>query len=365
MPRTRARRWSLLAFAGLALTLSEAGPSTADACGSFRSRRVDPEQTPSLAREKVLLVHDSVTRRQHFIREIAFVRAREPFGFVVPTPTRPEVAEVAKTPFTKLRANFPFAPVARDRSTGARSGGSKSAGGGVEVLSVEKVGSFTAFVLAADDAEALGKWLADNELVSDEANDAWLAHYVELGFYYVAMRYDPPKLDASNEWDLPSEEVEAETVRISFATPLPYYPYLEPTRPQTDRVAGPRLLELWYVGAAPVVPIATRERDGLSAWVQPLKRGLAHADARSSLARSLEPELAELLPEGPLVVQTFQDQKRVRDGFGDVLFAFRGGVPRTPELDAELEPLLGLLDPALIAAPPSAEAPAGAQEDSP
>lgn len=319
------------------------GPAVADACGSFfRAKHVAPEQAPSLSREKVLLIHDGVGNRQHFIREVAFTRASEPFGFVVPTPTRPEVAEVASTPFTELRARFPFAPIPR---VGRGRTGQPYGDAGVEVLEVAKVGSFTAFVLAATDADALGKWLADNQLVSNEASDAWLAHYVEMNFFYVAMRYDPPA-DADAEQ---SRDVIAETIRISFATPIPYYPYLEPSRDPATAPVGPRLLELWVVGVEPVIPLALRERDGQRSWVQPLSRGLVTRDARATLEQALEPELESLLPDGTLVLQTFQDQKRSREGFGDVLFGYEQARPLTPELAAELEPLLGILDPALVA----------------
>jgi hypothetical protein len=340
------RRNRALAVIG-ALALSLLGPSVADACGSFfRSKRASPEQTPSLAREKVLLIHDAEAKRQHFIREVAFVRAREPFGFVVPTPTRPEVAAVKSTPFTKLRTFFPFDLRDGQASTG-RSIGSSPRGAGVEVLEVAKVGSFTAFVLAATDADALGRWLAKNQLTRDEAGDAWLAHYVDMGFYYVAMRYDPPRKSSPGS----SREVVAETMRISFATPIPYYPYLEPTRELADQPDDePRVLELWYVGAEPVVPVALREGEGEgeNAWVQPLRRGNVSADARARLEVTLAPELADLLPaSGSLWVQTYQDRKRDRRGFGDVLFAFERGRELTPELIAELEPLLGVLDPAL------------------
>ena len=71
-------------------------------------------------------------------------------------------------------------------------------GGGVTILDIQKVGSFTAFVLAADDAGALAKWLKDNGLVSSPETDPWLAHYVKAKFYYVAMRYDPPKEGAKD-----------------------------------------------------------------------------------------------------------------------------------------------------------------------
>ena len=55
--------------------------------------------------------------------------------------------------------------------------------------------------------------------------------------------------------------------------------------------------------------------------------------------------VSALLPEGPLVVQTFQDQKTKRTTYQDVLFAYR----EAHELDVEaLGPLLGVLDPSLV-----------------
>src|SRR5690606_1124190 len=115
--------------------------SVARACGAFfHVRMISPEQRPSLAREKVLIIHDAVRGQQHFIREVAFRKADQTFGFVVPTPTRPEVAEVATNPFTKLRERFPFAPTPRAAiGTGGAYGGSSGSWEGVEVLSAEKV----------------------------------------------------------------------------------------------------------------------------------------------------------------------------------------------------------------------------------
>ncbi len=330
----------------LALALVPATPP-AHACGSFFSARVlSPEERPSLAREKVLLIHDAATMRQHFIREVAFRRASEPFGFVVPTPTRPEVAAVEHTPFTKLRQRFPFSLRGIAAGGYGFGGGGMGSGGarGVEVLAVEQVGSFTAFVLAADDAAALAGWLRDNQLVSTPDADRWLAHYVRMGFFYVAMRYDPPKSGAR------SKAVTAETIRISFDTPLPYYPYLEPDRAGEPSTADPRLLELWLVAGEPHVPVALREHEGERRWLSPFEPGQVTPVARRSLERVLRDELEQLLPAGELVLQTFQDQKRSRLGWSDVVFAPTRARELAPAQREALLPLLGSLDPALVAA---------------
>lgn len=346
----RSRSVASLGLIGLlACTLGVGLPApVADACGGFYSVRVlAPEKRPSLAREKVLIVHDAARGREHFIREVAFRKADQRLGFVVPTPTLPEVAKVEKNPFTKLRERFQFASDAVGYGSGHGSAGFGGRGGGetVEVLKVEKVGSFTAFTLRATEAEALKKWLADNELTSRPAADVWLEHYVRMRFYYVALRYDPPP-DARGRKYAP---VAAETVRISFDTPVAYYPYFEPEIEHETR--EPRLLEVWYVGTDAVVPVAQQldaaESPARPRWVRPLRPGKKDPRARTRLVAALLDELEALLPEGELVVQTFQDQKRRRTGFGDILFAFAEAKPLTAE---QLGPLVGVLDPGLVAA---------------
>lgn len=327
-----------------ALAFVAAAPSAAACGGFFHAKPVPPEQRPTLAREKALIVHDVEKGREHFVREVAFRRADKRFGFVVPTPSVPEVASVANTPFTKLRERFAFAAGNARSGGGVRTdAGFGGRGGGMEVLAVEKIGSFTAFTLAATDAAALAGWLKKNGLVSTPEADVWLEHYVRMGFYYVAMRYDPPK-DAKGRGD---GAISAETVRISFDTPVAYYPYFEPEAKHTSR--SPRLLELWYVGPHAVVPIAEYTQAGQAArWVRPMRAGKLSRDARAALTAVLDEQLAGLLPVGPLVVQTFQDQKRSRAGFKDVLF---GSVERRtmgPEPRKLFETMFAVLDGALV-----------------
>jgi hypothetical protein len=326
----------------LALAVPLVTPS-ANACGAFfHVRALAPEQRPSLAREKVLIIHDAARGQQHFIREVAFRRADQAFGFVVPTPTRPTVAKVEKNPFTKLRERFPFkSPPPINIGTFGKPYGDPSSGSwaGVEVLSVEKIGSFTAFVLAATDAKALAGWLQENQLASTPESDQWLDHYVRMGFYYVAMRYEPPSSRTSDA----DAAIAAETIRVSFATPIAYYPYFEPEPGHIQ--SDPRLLELWYVGSDPVVPVARAEGN---TWKRPLMPGKDYEQTRKRVEAALVDELEQLLPTGDLVVQTFQDQKRQRSGYRDILFAFAQPKQLTPEQLAALEPLLGVLDPGLI-----------------
>lgn len=173
-----------LSTIALAIALSLFAPRV-DACGGFFSHKeVEDKRRPSLAHEQTLIVFDAERRREHFVREVVFRAANEAFGFVVPTPSRPEVAAVEKSPFADLRAAFPFSPEkGRGLQEPGAAGGSRApAGRGVAVLEVAKVGSFTAFVLAADDAKALASWLAKNGFASTPQTDSWLAHYMKVKF---------------------------------------------------------------------------------------------------------------------------------------------------------------------------------------
>lgn len=330
----------------------------ASACGGFFSPRPNPERRPSLAYEQALIVHDAVKGREHFIREIAFRAGSETFGFVVPTPTLPEVAKVEKSPFSTLRERFPYEVPppgggGRGEGIGLGSAGGLGHGAGVSVLDVQKVGSFTAFVLAADDAGALAKWLKDNGLVSSPEADPWLAHYVKAKFYYVAMRYDPPqdkekKPNDSNAKLAPQRTNKAEVVRISFDTPRAYYPYYEPEKPP-GMAAGPRLVELWLATQGGTSqPIAVRSQQGKTEWLRPFGEGQRFDDAREGLVAALSSGDVKLLPEGKLGMQRFMDQKQRRTGWGDALFVPEVRDPRDPATDAALKKLAPILDPTLL-----------------
>jgi hypothetical protein len=324
----------------------------AEACGGFFPTTLSEKRRPSLAHEQAFIVYDQKSGREHFIREVAFRRASEPFGFVVPTPTRPEVAAVAKSPFRELRYAFGFgSPVVAGSSGGdVRAGtlGGGMEGMGVTLLDVKNVGSFTAFVLAATDENDLSRWLAQQKLVKTPEASAWLAHYVRLGFFFVAMRYEP-KPEAPGTKLAEPGSAKSETMRISFASPVPYYPYFEPERP-----AAPdehRLLDLWVASNGAFEPVSLLDRDGARRWVRPFRPGDRHERVQAKLASVLEPELWQLLPAGSLTVTTHQDQKVSRRGFSDVLFVPERAPELTPARRTELEKLLAVLDPELGPSP--------------
>ncbi|MFO0547604.1 MAG: DUF2330 domain-containing protein [Polyangiaceae bacterium] len=327
------------------------GVRDAAACGGFFPASIRQERKPSLAYEQVLIVHDPESRTEHFVREVAFRGGDQAFGFVVPTPSRPDVGHLAKSPFNALRESFGFAPPPQASNSFGSGASGNDTGAGVTVLEEKKVGSFTAFVLAADDAAGLSKWLTDNKFVSTSRTDAWLEHYVQMKFFYVAMRYDPPKADKDKK-DKTDKSVRAETIRISFKSPVPYYPYFEPLPEENAPAPEARLLELWVVSPrGQLLPVAALTDENASTrWVRPMRAGVAHTTAQDGLRAIFDDELDKLLPSGELTVSTFQDQKRRRVGYGDMLFLPAKRTELSKEDKALLAPLLGVLDPSLVPA---------------
>jgi MYXO-CTERM domain-containing protein len=323
--------------------------SAALACGAFAAPRTSEieKNLPYLATEQVLLIWDSETEQEDFIREARFEKANQSFGFVVPTPSKPEVSGVKGSPFEKLRTTFPYEnPKAPRGGSGDLQLGTGSAKGGsaeplVVVLDEQRIGSFTAFTLSASDGGAFDKWLADNGFEMAPEAKPWIAHYIKLKFYFVAFRYEAA--------DAGGTGMTSETVRIRFKTPNPYYPYLEPVHPKTASAPDSRLLLGWVVTRKPMSPV-TAKAQAKSRWVRPWHDGDRQDVPSPAVVAAVGPELADLIPKSslPLVVQPFRDTKVSREGYGDVLFVPGLPTPATPEELEARKSLLGVLDPGLI-----------------
>lgn len=346
-----ATRCGLAILLAAAAALTVAAPQDASACGGFFSRRTTVT-VPSLHVEQVLIIHDPATEQEHFIRELVFRDAKEPFGFVVPTPAQPTVAKVDRSPFAALASRFPPEPRSATGSGGSRGlgGGGKGAGDGtppVTVISQERIGSFTVFVLAATDAGALKKWLDDNQLATTPASEAWLAHYVKLGFYYAAFRYEMPSAKEA------TAIAKSETVRISFASPLPYYPYKEPEHASAAK--KDRVLAVWLASPTRSVPVAAVTEGGAASWKRPWAELVKHPpQPTASLKPVIGPQLGALL-ESPDAgtdtrvweIQTFEDQKSSRRGWGDVVLVPATSRPADASALERMQKLMASLEPAV------------------
>src|SRR4051812_20717095 len=90
-------------FAGLPLVLVAAlfsAPRPAEGCAIAPMRG----QTVGITDEVAVILWDEKTSTEHFIRRASFRTDARDFGFIVPTPDKPELAEVENSVFGELEA---------------------------------------------------------------------------------------------------------------------------------------------------------------------------------------------------------------------------------------------------------------------
>jgi hypothetical protein len=209
--------------------------------------------------EQALIVWDAAARRQHFIRRARFLSDAPGFGFLVPTPTEPELAEAPDSVFDALHEAIqpevvtrrgprllPFSLLLspffmmRGATEGAPAGAPLTAAPPpkVRVLQEQRVAGFDAAVLQADDAGALMAWLLRHGFLGEPELMTWVRPYVDQRWTITAF-----KIAAA-----PGAGVSTQAVRMSFATERPFFPYREPDL--RGRAPGPARELLVYLAAS-------------------------------------------------------------------------------------------------------------------
>lgn len=335
-----------LALAFLASLSAIARPSTTHACAPAMPK----DQPPLRIRgEEALIVWDEAHKEEHFVRKAIFDTSVKSFGFLVPTPTRPKLAEASPAVFDAL-ANLTKPEVVeetrwtvlpsllflsmRSKSESIAAG---VPAGAVRVLEETRVAGMDATVLAATDADALGRWLGERGFEFRPALRDWLKPYVDAGYTLTAFRYERPDVAGPGAIAVP---IAPTAVRLSFKSERPLYPYREPS----DAAAVPgRTLSLFLVGP--------RRLDGAlgagaAPWISASTR-FADAVAAAPLAATLA---GVTLPDKPWVTQIVDETSlRARE---DVFFRPGDARVRPPPFaiykDRELFLPLELILPAIL-----------------
>ncbi len=197
-----------------------------------------PGQPVRIANQQILVVWDPATRIEHFIREAKFAAGarQDGFGFLVPSPTVPEIAAADGAVFEQLndRIKPRVVEVTRWKNHYSLLGSlftleSKAPASrafddapppmaAVEVMKTARVGSYDVAVLKAADPAALTEWLSDNGYDSRPEMTDWSRPYVEKGWMITAFKY---ATDATN--------IDVSAVRLTFETDVPLFPYRVPT----------------------------------------------------------------------------------------------------------------------------------------
>ncbi|NUQ77739.1 MAG: DUF2330 domain-containing protein [Polyangiaceae bacterium] len=316
---------------GLLLALSALLPKPARACAPA----YPPEAIVRVADESAIIIWDELAKVEHFIRRATFTSSASDFGFLVPTPSRPELAEAPDSVFAsleqqvrppvhyryKVRGIEPGLLCAAPFYLTARSA-VDSAAPPVRVLETKRVAGYDAAVLQADSATALAEWLQSNGYASRPALSEWLAPYVAMRWTITAY-----KIAAGRE----ANAVETSAVRMSFKTDKPFFPYREPADQRETITAGvnaamdppSRVLRVFFVGPRRVegtVGTAGSPWPGETTWADSISSDL------------LKPAMTPLsLPFERAWLTAFEDRSNPRPGVDDVFFSASGAdIPVKP-----------------------------------
>ncbi len=143
--------------------------------------------TTTISSESALIIYDTATKTEHFIRTASFQSTSAEFGFMVPTPTKPELAEASADVFGSLADITKRRTVVQQRAKELMLGcgpmlmskyeagdaAPQAATRGVTVVEQKRVGDFDAVVLQAAEPKTLRDWLTANGYDARPALDPW------------------------------------------------------------------------------------------------------------------------------------------------------------------------------------------------
>jgi hypothetical protein len=290
------------------------------------------ESRVDVANETAVIIWDEQSKTEHFIRSASFTSTSPDFGFLVPTPTKPELAEASPEIYTRLgKLTEPRTVVeTRTASIGCGAGSTAASHAGaatsspVQVLERKRVGALDAAVLRADDAGKLRGWLADHGYDARPELQDWLKAYVRQGWVITAFKIAG---DAKPAKDAPANakpySVSGPTVRMSFHTERPFFPYREPAdqgAAATGLPPRPRLLRVYFLADARFAGTlgdGSRPWPGETVWANRIEPAQFEAAARSA---HLPPEaISTLAPRGWWLTE-FEDRSSPRPGTDEVYF---------------------------------------------
>ncbi len=294
------RRSALLVLCALALFAGASAPrpTPVEACATVSAS----PQPIEIAGEEALILWQPETGTEHFIRRAGFAGASRDFGFLVPTPTQPELGEVPAGIFGRLFDVYKRPPPrrrvrSRERGALASTASREVQSPWVDVVEQRTVAGLDTAVLRASDGAALNGWLSQHGYPSSEPLQRWIAPYVAEGWYVTAFRYDPGS----------GGTIASQAVRMSFATERPFYPYSEPP---SRAPARPLRVSL-------VAPTRMQGRVGRRRWRA--RVGYADTPGADRLRRALDGAVPALHVDDDTWLTVF-DEPRSRRGDADLYF---------------------------------------------
>jgi hypothetical protein len=172
--------------------------------------------------EVAVIIWDKNHHTEHFIRSATLDSKDASAGFLVPTPTTPELAVADARIFDLVEKYLPIY-----RSDSAPIPASILTSKSPIVVAEQDIGDYHAVTLDATDATGLGVWLKKNGYAWTAGSAQWLEPYLTAKWKITAF-----KLRGSG-----SGELTTNAIRMSFVTDHPFFPYSEPA--EASQLSGP------------------------------------------------------------------------------------------------------------------------------
>ncbi len=301
-------------------------PKLALGCG------VAPGKNGSVAvtDEAAVIIYDEATKTEHFIRRATFQSTSADFGFLVPTPTVPELVEANPDVFATLsKLTEPKVEVRMKEEVNFGCGGAKNTfanvkadaahspgpPGGVSVLQQVKVAGYEAASLKAEDPKELTAWLGKNGYVSRPSLTEWFQWYTEHKWVITAFKLGDGAQSAGDG----KFRVNNKLVRMSFKTDRPFYPYREPADAAAQSgLTSDRLLRVFVLASVKSdgrIGLGDKSSDwpGKTVWAD-----VAEPNAIAQVGTATK--LAGLQTDRTWVLTEFEDRSFPRPATDEVYF---------------------------------------------
>ena len=296
--------WRLAAVFAILFGFVFVAPRVGACCAVTREKGavVNADQT-------VILMWDVARQRQHFIRRASFKTDAADVGFIVPSPSRPELAESGDDAFQRLAEmtaprvkagfSFPLGCSATLPSAGYK--------GSVRVIEEKRVAGFDATVLTADTGADLTEWLKKHGYAFSPHVAEWAQPYLGGGWHFTALKL--VKADIGHD-------IKSGALRLSFQTDRPLFPYREPesAAAAAKLATSGRMLRVYFIAERRYRgEVAGRNWSGEAVWSGDI------TNSRATLLQDLK-----LPPSaGPANwwLTEFEDRWPYQKAAGDVYFS--------------------------------------------
>ncbi len=282
--------------------------------GAWACSGVGPRGQPVVFGDQTnIVIWDEAHHMEHFIRNASFKSGAADFGFIAPTPGKPELNKASNRAFYTLAA---LAPVVLYK--GARGGSGRfedsAKSAVVQVIQEADVAGYHATTLKCPDAHAINDWMNNHGYVSTPEVEKWAERYCSRGWYLTAFKVvDKSKLIASTG-----------TVRMSFKTNKPFNPFYVPKT--NIPINGGGTLRVYFVSVGDYDAHIGRKET----WQTPQWTAQIPESSAALLAKQVELPF-DAVPDN-CQVETFVDNNFPRPAAEDIYFVKRkvAAIPHKP-----------------------------------